>query len=321
MTLRSSTFLRTQLLLRRQEERQRIEALGREPTIDGEPFDFYARRRGLQRIAVLQRDLARVGPELDVSIEGPGVYRDSASFRRLTVLMDPLGQALRYTARDIFRVYGEELVPGVALDELAEPVFAGSFANGSFGIHVSRSPVGEQPTLFNDVPLFDRSVDTFLDVFRAARDEADPAPIIESVAGLRTFAVSGYKKLANVLSLSSSTTTLRWHSDEIIAVTPAIADMVDEALSTVSTHEETIRVIGTLTGSDMNDERFHVIVREPDRDRHYRGGVEADALAALKEITPDTRVRAEIVVHFTESDLLNKPRESYDLRSVTVLDG
>jgi Trypsin len=82
----------------------------------------------LERIGELRHALASVGPDLDVEIRGHGVYGDSAAFRRLTTLMDPLGQAVRYTARDIFRAYGEETAPGVDLDELAEPVFAGSRA-------------------------------------------------------------------------------------------------------------------------------------------------------------------------------------------------
>ena len=54
----TTSFLRTQLKLRRHVERRRLEAIGHEPTLEDEPWDYYAHRRALEVIAGLESELA-----------------------------------------------------------------------------------------------------------------------------------------------------------------------------------------------------------------------------------------------------------------------
>lgn len=66
-----------------------------------------------------------------------------------------------------------------------------------------------------------------------------------------------------------------------------------------------------LTGSDMNDERFHLIVTEPgDKTRHYRGGVEAALLATLRLIPLDSRVPTEIAASVPSPSRWSAPSPS-----------
>lgn len=54
----SREHLRTLLLLRRDTESRRLAALGREPSPDTEPLDFYLHQRAKTRIAELEAQLA-----------------------------------------------------------------------------------------------------------------------------------------------------------------------------------------------------------------------------------------------------------------------
>jgi len=96
-----------------------------------------------------------------------------------------------------------------------------------------------------------------------------------------------------------------------VAVTPPTADLIELTLSTVEAREETRRLSGVLTGSDMNDERFHLIVKEPgDKTRHYRGGVEPALLATLRLIPLDSRVRTEIAASVPSPSRWSAPSPS-----------
>ncbi len=73
--------------------------------------------------------------------------------------------------------------------------------------------------------------------------------------------------------------------------------------------EETMTLVGTLTGGDVSDERFHLIVEdEGGRLRDVRGNVEPELVSKLADIHLGSRVQATVTVTYTESDLLGTTR-------------
>jgi hypothetical protein len=306
--LRSSTFLREQLRLRKAVEARRLQAIGGEPTLEENPFDYYAHRRAQERIAEIQQDLAAAegaGP-LEFEFEGHDIYSHAIALRRFENLVRPLAKTLRWTAHDHAMLDGVELVPGTTITALAEPVLTGTFG-GSFGVRVDRPPLPENLSLFGS--LFDRTAERVVTVFRTARDTDDPAEIVASVAGLRKRAIQGFQELALAITGAAAIARVRWQGAETIAVSSVTAAAVVDALSSIRMDEETITLVGTLTGGDVSDERFHLVVEdESGRRRDVRGNVEPELVSQLKDIHLGSRVQATVTVTYTESDLLGTTR-------------
>lgn len=317
--LRSSRFLQEQVSLRREAERRRLDALGGEIGPDTDPFDRRVHQRGLVRIEQMEGELASGSGSLDVAFDGKGVHgRGRVEFQRLAKLVKPVGQALRHTAGDLLVIDGDPKPADRTL--LVEPVFAGAF-DSSFGIHIARPPAEEQLSAFRG-PLFDRTAERFISVFRAGRDaQGDASPIIDAVQGLRTRSLQGYRALAKAMADTGQVTRIAWQGDEVVAITPRAAEFVSEVLGLTRAEEEIRPVRGVLTGGDIDDERFHII---PDADeegwpQNVRGAVEPALLPKLRLLTFGTRVRAEVAVISTVSDLVERPRDTYVLRAITRL--
>lgn len=314
MTLRPLPFLRTQIRLRRDTEAQRLAALGGPPSLGDNPFDYYAHQRAMEQIAAMEREVATASDALELAFDGRGVRGSTIELRRLEQLIGPLGQAMRYTARDVILIDGDQ-VASADVVPLCEPVLAETF-NGSFGIRIARSPVPEQVS-FLRAPIFERTVDRFVAVFTTARDTGEQSRVIEALWGLRATALSGFRKLSETMADSGATTRMRWRDEVALAVSPSTAVVVAEALAATTASDEQITVRGVLTGGDVDDERFHLIVENPQgADKHYRGAVAANVLPTLRLMPFDSRVVAEIEVIYTESQLLPEPRETYILREV-----
>lgn len=319
--LKSSSSLREQLLLRRATESARVAALGREPSLDTEPFDFYLHERAIERIAELEAELGILMSDeaFEFEFDGRGVYLHSITFRRLEGLVKPIGQTLRWTARDQAILDGWE-GSNEELLMLAEPVLSGT-VQSSFGIRITRAPLHEQIAMDHGL-LFDRAVDRVMALFRAAHDTNEPAAIVETLSGLRANAVNGFKELALALAQSTVPTRVRWRNEEVIAVSPSTAAVIVEALSNVRVTEENVVVVGVLTGGDLTDERFHLILDEEQaKPRDYKGNVEPNLIETLRSLTLGSRVQATIQVSETESDFLSHPKRSYLLTDIRILGG
>jgi hypothetical protein len=222
-------------------------------------------------------------------------------------------------ARDQATIDGDAIDPN-ALAALAEPVLVET-VKGSFGLRIARAPAIEQISFLRE-SLFNRTVDRLVEIFRVARDTTDPGTIARSFFVLRKNSVNGFQKLALVMAGASAPTRLRWRGEEVIAVTPATASMIVDALSAVHIEEDTMDVVGVLSGADVVDERFHLIedAAEGQRPRHYRGNVDPEAVPALRTAF-GSRARAKLTVVRTESDFLGRPRIAYVLSEVRPLGG
>lgn len=313
MTLRSSTFLREQLQLRKAIERDRLTALGGEPDRQRDPLDYYAHRRAIAIIGDMESELAATpDAALEITFDGRDIHDGTIALRRLGSLIVPIGQTMRQTARDVAARDGDEAPPGGNLADIAEPVLAGTFPS-SFGVRIVRAPVSEQGSLLNPT-LFDRTADRVMEVFRVAEATPEPANVLEALSGLRYHALMGFLALARTMTLGG-TSRLRWRGEEVVAVPPASSAAIVEALTNVTIEEETREVIGRLSGGDVRDQRFHLHVDhpEPGMPSDYRGGVESEVLARLRF---DSLVIATIMVTATASDYLARPRETYVLTEI-----
>jgi hypothetical protein len=275
-----------------------------------------------RRVQELQRELdellAREDPILEIAFSGAGVYNNAITFMRLTSVAESIGQTMRWTAHDLAIYDGDEVPPG-RIDALAEPVLAGTFA-GSFGLAIGRAPVEEQASLL--VPsLFERTADKVVHVFRTARDTRDLPQVLRACDGLRSRAIAGFRKLGQAMTLSEDPTLIRWRNDELVAVTMPVASIVVEALSFTRDMEYDIPVVGTLEGGDLPDERFHIRTVEDGRRTDYRGNVDTALLPMLRGLTFGARVRATLSVTELDSEYMARPRRTYVLTAITVLEG
>ncbi len=313
--IRSRKYLETRLRLERTRRHHRHNAIERvEPGSDAADEE----RRANRRITDLERELASIGGGLDFVLDGQGVHGNSIELGRLVRLVGPVGGALRNTSRDVLAMDGDKVEPQDRA-ALIEPVLSTVFG-GSFGIRIGPAPARENLSLLHD-PLFDRTAEKFVSVLRTARDSDDPQPVIEQLWDLRTRSIQSYKRLADELSDGATTAQVRWRG-EVVSLRPRDAELMVEAVTNVDETEDVRTVVGTLTGGDVTDQRFHLIAPDPETGRllDYRGTVADELLPTVRLITLDSRVRAEVAHIITESPLMDTQRVTYELRGLRILD-
>lgn len=313
--MRSASYLRRQLELLAPAEIRPV-------SDDLDPLYAASIASARRRIDSARRELSdmaqRGDANLELTFDGTGVYGHSITFRRLEAVVPPLGQALRWTAHDQAILDGDLAVSETTLSTLAEPVLSGTF-DGSFGILIQGAPVAEQYSLIHR-PLFERTAERFLGIFRVARDTREPVEVIQRMLGLRGYAMNGYRKLGEVLTASPTPTRIRWRNEEVVTVTASVAATVVEALSSISTNEYDLTVFGRIVGADLPDERFHVEATDDDgRTQHHRGNVEPTLVSKLRGLPLGARARATMSITETTSDYLSRPRVSKVLTSVDLV--
>jgi hypothetical protein len=309
--MRSSTHLRREIALRRRAlERQR--ELG--DHLEG--WGGYAYRRAVDDLARAESDLARLGGDLEWEFSGAGVREDGRiSLKRFESILAPLAMTMRWTARDILFVEGMPQT-GATLEELVDPVFAGTFA-GSFGIRLERNPVAEQGSFFAE-PIFDRTAERVLDIYRAARGD-DPIPdVLDTLNGLRKNTLTNMSRLSQRLVDAGRPAVIRWHGESVLTVTPEDAAVVVAAISDATPSEEVRTIDALLIGGDYASGTFHLRESLPQGDRDLRGKAEPEARVALDGMVLNRRVRATLVVLTVDSPVLERPKETFLLRAISL---
>ena len=101
-------------------------------------------------------------------------------------------------------------------------------------------------------------------------------------------------------------------------IMPSEASELVEILDTVTQQDESRTVIGRLPGGDLDDQRFHIVEDAPAgvKPREYRGAVDPALRGAFEHLHYGQRVRATIVVTYTDSPFTAAPSESYALVAV-----
>ncbi len=308
--MRSSEFLRREISLRR-----RLADLQREAGETTEGWGRLAHQRNRQQLARANRQLSEVGGDLEWAFDGVGVYADRIAMGRLVSLADPLAQALRWTGRDILFLEGGGPVAGVELKDLVEPVVTGTFSGASFGLRLSRAPVLEQLSIFEE-PLFNRVAERVVTIFRAATGEESPSAVLDELTGLRQRTLNGLRSLAERLAESGGQSRIRWRGDTVVVVAPDDAQLLAETLSQVEPREADVTIQAVLQGADLGTGSFHLVVVTSEGEKHYRGRSEPEAIPQLRGLGLGTRVSATLRVVLLDSPLLEEPRESYVLRQI-----
>lgn len=311
MSLRSLKYMQREMALRRQ-----IDALQQQVGDQLEGWGRLARRTNLEHLAELGHKLSRTTGELEWSFDGLGVYGNHIAISRLVDLAAPLGQSLRWAGHDIILLEGQP--PSFADNrDLVDPVVTGTF-DGSFGLALSRPPVTEQPSMSGTV--FERAVKRVLMVFQAANADDPRAEVLQALIGLRKNTLSGLQTLSGRLAEAGRPSWIRWQGETVVTVHPEDAGVVAETISSAQLREEETTVRAVLEGADLVSGNFHLVMRRKDRDKHYRGRAEADAVAGLRGVRLGTRVSATLLVVLLDSPFLEEPKESYVLRSITPLE-
>ena len=309
--MRSSTHLRREVALRR-----RALELQREVGDHSEGWGKYAYHRAVVDLARAEVDLARLSGNLEWEFSGAGIWDDGRiSLKRFQSILIPLAMTMKWTARDILFVDG---LPQsrATLDELTDPVFAGTFA-GSFGIRLERNPVAEQTSLFQE-PIFDRTAERLLEIYRAARGD-DPIPdVLDTLNGLRKTTLTNVSRLSQRLADAGRPAVIRWQGESVLTVTPEDAAVVVAAISDATPSEEVRTIDALLVGGDYESGTFHLRESRPDGDRDLRGKAEPQARAALDGMALNRRVRASLVVLTVDSPVLERPKETFLLRAISI---
>lgn len=309
--MKSSRHLQREVSLR-----QEIDRLRNEVGDDPEGWDRYARRGNRGGLAAAQRELADISEDFEWTFDGTGVFDHGIAMNRLIELAEPLGQTLRWTARDLLQIEGGgENVTNTA--ELVEPLVTGMFA-GSFGVRLSRPPIDEQLSMTQPT-LFDRTVDRVLLILGATHDEEPEMAIFDALEGLRQTSLNGLEKLSRQLVEAGRSTHVRWRRDILLTVSPRDALLLAETIASAEPAEEDITIVAELRGGDI-DGTVHLVEAVPNEpNRHYRGKTEPDATSALRGIALGSMVRATLLVVTLTSDVLSKTKETYVLRQITPL--
>lgn len=296
--LRTKEQLESEIRLRSHLDRLASEAL----EYDEDGWIASSKDSNARRLAEVVESSREVGDGFEWAFDGAGVYGSQITVQRLAEIADPLAQTMRWVAND--------LTFETTSVEQRDPVITGMF-EGSFGLRIVRAPVPEQTTLDGSTS-FDRSAERVLAIFRAAQT-GDTDEVMESLTGLRTFALSGISKLSKTLAESDRPTWMRWRGSTVVTVTSESASAVSGLVDTVETTEDDIPVVGRLQGGDVEAGRFH-LVEDGSPALHYHGRVAEDV--RLVGIEFGSRVRAAIHVVTTTSPLIDRPRESFTLKSV-----
>jgi len=268
------------------------------------------RNRELLRRA--ETELAAVTDDLEWEFDGEGVYDGRIAMGRLVDLAGPLGRAFRGTARDLLFLDGRR--PGAALQDLTEPVVAGTFS-GSFGLRISASPVAEQLTL--EGPLFDRTASRIVDIFSAARVVDGREGILENLGGLRESTLRGFQRLSEQLAAAGRSSIIRWQGETVVTVPPEAASTLAATIAEAHPSERDETIEAVLIGADLSSGRFHLEAQQVTGPQQYTGKADPDAVAELRGVKLGTRVSATLLVIELESPLLEEPKASYVLQRIT----
>jgi hypothetical protein len=311
MPMRSSDNLGREIELRRR-------ALELQEALADDHVQGWGQLEHQRKIAALHRvesELATVGPDMDWAFNGPGISDGRITMRRFEYLFYPLIRTMRGTARDLLFVEGVHPTDA-AVNDLIDPVFAGTFVS-SFGIRLSRSSASEQLSLL-EAPLFDRTAERVLDVFRAAR-AGDPVPaVLDQLSGMRRNTLNSFRQLSERLVEGGWPATIRWRGQTIQTVRPEDASVVVAAITQATPKEDTITVRATLREADLDTGSFHLRQSLPgsERDRDYRGKAAPDARSALHGIRLGSEVIAVLAVLTMDSPVHARPRETFVLQSI-----
>jgi hypothetical protein len=305
---KSKSLLRQEISLRK--ELERIQS-GRKISSEWDRFEASQNRMMLARA---QKFFAATGTDLDITVDGVGIYGHTISLGRLASVSEPLGRAFRWTGNDIAFVEGGVDTRQNA-KQLAEPVLAGTFG-GSFGLRLSRAPIEEQGVL-NQEPLFDRTAQRFIQIFLAAHDAEPATAIAEAVLGLRTTAVNALRDFAAQLGELGSPSIFQWREETVLTISASDARFISTTIGAVEPREETRTIRARLEGGDIDTGRFHLI--DEVLDRHYRGKSDPTAATRLNGLVLGTMVDAVLTVIVTDSPALDNPRESFVLREITPM--
>jgi len=308
--LRSAHYLSAELGLR-----QEIGQL-RQSIPEPSAWDRLAAERNNRRIASLRIELDGISDDLEWTFSGTGVYDHKMSLGRLSQLSDPLGRALRWTARDIvFMEWGES--PAGSIREVIEPLVVGT-VNGSFGLRLTR-PQDEQGSLIGG-SLFDSTVERVLSAFQSAADGDSPEELFDKIPGLRNRAIKGIRDLSILIAQSGQPSQIRWRRDRLLTVTKANAERLAEILESAQTDEGTVTVRARIRGADLDSYAFHLMESTPEGDKHYQGKADPSLIHRLEGVGLDAEVVATLRVVTLESRTLREPRESYALMSFDLVD-
>ncbi len=276
-------------------------------------WNKYQVPKNQKRLVSAREELAKAEGFFDWEFDGEGIFANAIAIRRLVDLAGPLGQTLRWTARDLLSSEG---VPLAEADrtQLAEPVLQETFG-GSFGLRLRAPHAFEQASFEGSV--FERAASRVVSIFKAAHHDPNPEEEIrEAVAGLRRYAIEGLRKLTAQLSASDKPTLIRWQGETVVTVTPDDAQLLHSTISEVTPSEVTTTVVGVLEGGDRKAGTFHIIVPREPKPESYRGKIEEGGNVDLRDFRWGVTVRATLLVIEEESTLLPFPKMTYVLRAM-----
>jgi hypothetical protein len=305
VALKNSRHLRQEIRLRKQ-----VDDAQRQVGDDVEGWGRYAAQHNRRKLAQAERDLAETIGGFEWEFDGLGVYGTRIALGRLTELARPLGQAMRQTARDLLFHEGP-VETDADLRDLVEPVVAGTFG-GSFGLRLAAPPVTEHLTLL-EAPLFERTATRIINIFQAAAESEEA--VFQELAGLRQLTLSGLQALAEKLAEAGRPAVIRWQGETVVTVQPEFSETLVRAISASNPREEEAVVEATLAGADLDLGNFHLLVSEAENVRHVRG--KAEPGLSLRGIRLGSRVTATLLIVRLDSPVLEEPKESYFLRSIT----
>lgn len=307
MSLRSASRIRAEisLLEKSLEAAHSLQGL--------EEWNTYQVPKNQERLARAQEELARAEGFFDWEFDGHGVFERGIAMRRLVDLADPLGQTLRWTARDLLSLEGVPLADADRT-QLAEPVLEETFG-GSFGLRLRAPQAFEQASFEGSV--FERAASRVISIFQAAHaDDRPEEEIRAAVVGLRRFAIEGLRKLTAQLSVSDKPTLIRWQGETVVTVTPDDANLLYATISEVTPSEVTTTVLGVLEGGDRTAGTFHIVVPGEPKPENYRGKIEEGGNVDLRDFRWGVNVRATLLVTEEDSPLLPSPKMTYVLRAM-----
>jgi hypothetical protein len=294
--------------------REKVDQLSQELTEPRDEWDRLSLERNANRLAAAIIELDAVRGYLEWSFAGRGVYAQSISLGRLAGILDPLGQSLRWIARDLQLIEGGP-PPMTDLADLVEPVLTDTF-RGSFGIRVAPPPVTEQLSLVDAGSLFERAASRLVQILSTAQSDDVRGQLITVVLGLRSRSVSGLRRLTFALAEGDGASYLRWKGGTPIRIAAADAQLLHEILEHVEPTERQRTIEASLQGGDLSSRQFHLVAQVDDEIRHYRGKAEESTVSRLVGLGLGSRVRAVLTVIETDSPLLSEPRETYVLAAV-----
>lgn len=285
------------------------------PALEEYPGVTAMRTSLLARRDVVTQELAAISDSLLAMVfDGPSVRDHAIDAGLLVKQLGPFQRAIDAAAQalaDVATKFGK--IPDAILGQ-SRLFVTGTFA-GSFGLELSGPEHIPQLRIdgTEDVPLFDRAVDSVLDVLAAASDFDGDERLVETISYMGDRAISHIEELAQNAASDSNWIKFQHKRPGLEPRTVELNAMIGRRLADVTRNIETSEVeqdfVGRLNAGDVERMKFGITLES---DETIRGNVNPAIIDRLIEYF-GREVRGTLVVRTTRSTVTESASKRYYL--------